>query len=111
MRSLGLTKARVAPVSPADAFAHIAWAAASGGAHGRRRGAATGRFVAWWTAAALVDLLHDWPLSADELDVATEEMQWYLWDEGSDPVGWSLRLAVEDPTAELAWAVAAADAD
>jgi hypothetical protein len=89
----------------------MAWAGASGGAHGRRRGAATGRFAAWWAAAALVDLSHDWPLSADELDVAVNEMRWFLWDEGAEPIGWSLRLAVEDPDADLAWALVASDAD
>jgi hypothetical protein len=111
LRALGLTKARLAEVSPADAFAHLAWAGASGGAHGRRRGAATGRFAAWWAAAALVDLGHDWPLHPDELEVAIDEMRWFLWDEGSDPIGWSLQLAVEDPEAGLAWAVVANDAD
>jgi hypothetical protein len=89
----------------------MAWAAASGGAHARRRGAAAGRFAAWWATAAVVDLMHDWPLSADELGEAADEMQWYLWDEGHEPIGWSLRLAVEDPENGLAWAVVASDED
>ena len=109
LRALGLTEARVVEISPADAFAHMGWAGASGGAHGRRRGAATGRFAAWWTAAALVDLTHDWPLTSDELEVASKEMKWYLWDEGHEPVGWSLRLGVEDPEAHMAWALRATD--
>ena len=111
LRSLGLTSARVASIAPEEAFAHMAWAAASGGAHGRRRGAATGRFGAWWAAAAVVDLSHDWPLSASELGEAVDEMQWFLWDEGHDPIGWSLRLAVADPEHGLAWAIVASDAD
>jgi len=111
LRSLGLTTARLAAVPTEDAFAHMAWAAASGGAHARRRGAATGRFAAWWAAAAVVDLTHDWPLSAEELGEAADEMQWYLWDEGHDPIGWSLRLAVEDPENGLAWAGVASDED
>ncbi|MEY2417517.1 MAG: hypothetical protein QOG90_197 [Actinomycetota bacterium] len=111
LRSLGLTEARLASIPPEDAFAHMAWAAASGGAHARRRGAAAGRFAAWWAAAAVADLTHDWPLSATELGEAVDELQWYLWDEGHDPVGWSLRLAVEDPEHGLAWAVLATDAD
>ncbi|MBA2608519.1 MAG: hypothetical protein H0U92_06250, partial [Actinobacteria bacterium] len=111
LRALGLTYARVAIVSPSEAFAHISWAAASGGAHGRRRGAANGRFAAWWTAAALVDLGDDWPVTANELEVAVNEMQWFLWDDGNEPIGWSLHLGVEDPRAELAWALVASDAD
>ncbi len=111
LRSLGLSAGRIVEVTPTEAFAHIAWAAGSGGAHGRRRGVATGRFGAWWTAAALLDLLDDWPLSGDELRSGVSELRWYLWDEGVDPIGWSLRIAVEDPEAHLAWALIAADAD
>jgi hypothetical protein len=111
LRALGLTRARVAEISATDAFAHMAWAGASGAAHGRRRGAAAGRFAAWWTAASLVDLAHDWPLTADELGDAVTEMRWYLWDEGADPIGWSLRIAVEDPDSGLAWALIASDLD
>jgi hypothetical protein len=111
LRSLGLTEVRVAALAPEEAFAHMAWAAASGGAHARRRGTASGRFAAWWTAAALVDLSHDWPLSAEELGDAVDEMQWFLWDDGAHKVGWSLHLAVEDPDAELAWALTATDED
>ena len=60
--ALGVPEARVAEVDAADAFAWMAWAAASGGAHGRRRGGASGRFGAWWAAAALAGVLDDWPL-------------------------------------------------
>lgn len=111
LRSLGLTEARVAPIAPEDAFAHMAWAAASGGAHARRRGAATGRFAAWWTAASLADLTHDWPLAAAELGAAVDELRWYLWDDGGHKVGWLLRVAVEDPENDLAWALLASDED
>jgi hypothetical protein len=38
-------------------------------------------------------------------------LHWYLWDDGAKTVGWSLRLAVEDPENDLAWALVAADAD
>jgi hypothetical protein len=37
------------------------------------------------------------------------ELRWYLWDAGEPETGWVLRLAVEDPEAGLAWAVAAVD--
>src|SRR5205085_1702808 len=49
--ALGPPRARMAPLPPADALAHMAWAAASGGAHGRRRGMASGRFATWWAVA------------------------------------------------------------
>ena len=39
-----------------EALALMAWAGASGGAYGRRRGMARGRFEAWWCAAALAGL-------------------------------------------------------
>ena len=45
--------ARLAVLTPAEALAWLAWAGASGGAHGRRRGNAIGRFGAWWVLAAL----------------------------------------------------------
>lgn len=45
--ALGLRTARVAPVPLEYAMAQMAWAAASGGAHGRRKGAANGRFTTW----------------------------------------------------------------
>ena len=40
--ALGVPEARVVEVAPAEAFAWMAWAGASGGAHGRRRGGAAG---------------------------------------------------------------------
>ena len=40
--ALGVRRARAVEIDAADAMAHMAWAAASGGAHGRRRGMAGG---------------------------------------------------------------------
>ena len=51
----------------ADALAWLGWAGASGGAHGRRRGAAAGRLDAWMVLAELVGLGDVWPLDPDEL--------------------------------------------
>ena len=67
LRALGLARARWAPLDAGAAVAWLAWAGASGGAHGRRRGAAAGRFGALWLVAALLDALDDWPLPLDEL--------------------------------------------
>ena len=68
--ALGVTGARLARITPSLAMAWLAWAGASGGAHGRRRGAAIGRFGAWWTVAALADLADAWPVEPDEIGEA-----------------------------------------
>jgi hypothetical protein len=91
----------------AEALQRMAWAAASGGAHGRRRGAALGRFLAWYTAALIVDA--PWPVQAPALGELLEEVRWYRWDEGVDEEGWALRLAVEHRAEGWAAAVAASD--
>lgn len=107
--SLGVTRARLARIEPADALAVMAWTAASGGAHGRRRGMAAGRFNAWWTVAALADLTEDWPLSSQEIASAAHDMAWFLWDFDEPMVGWSLNLAISDAESGLSWAMASLD--
>jgi Family of unknown function (DUF6183) len=109
MAALGRDRVRVAPLDPSDAVCSLAWAGASGGAHGRRPGAAAGRFAAWWAGAALTGLVERWPVDVDELGDALAALRWYAWDGGGPATGWALRLAVEDPRASRAWAVAALD--
>lgn len=113
-RAGGPVEAALLPVTPAEGIALLQWAGASGGAHGRRRGGAAGRFSAWWAAAALCGL--DWPADpadldefAGELGDAVAELRWYRWRSPAPETGWVLRLAVEDPLDELAWAVDAVD--
>lgn len=108
--SLGITSCRAVEVTAGAAVARLAWAAASGGANGRRRGMAAGRFSAWWTAAALTGLLDEWPVDPDELGEAVAELRWLVWDPGGPDTGWTCRIAVEDPVDGLAWALDAADA-
>lgn len=108
--ALGVRSGRLVEITAAEAMAHMAWAAASGGAHGRRRGAATGRFRAWWALACLTGLDEDWPVDPDALGQAAAELTWVWWDAAEPDTGWSLRLAVEDPADGLAWALNAADA-
>lgn len=103
--ALGLRRVRTAELTPGDALAWIAWAGASGGAHGRRRGAAAGRFGAWWLLGALGDLLDDWPAPADELGDLARELRWYRWNAFEPDVGWRLQLAIEDPADGVAWAI------
>jgi hypothetical protein len=110
VRGLGVTRARWAELDPAGALAWLAWAGASGGAFGRRRGAAGGRFGALWLLTALGDALDDWPLPMDELGELASELRWYWWDAHEPATGWQLQLAVESPSEGLAWAISARDA-
>jgi hypothetical protein len=109
LAALGVAEARLVPVSASEALAAIAWAGASGGAHGRRRGMAAGRFEAWWVAAALAGLADDWPVPPDELGEAIDELRWYQWDRGQPVSGWHLALVVEDPDNDLSFALEATD--
>jgi hypothetical protein len=109
LRALGTRSARVARLDGSEALGFVAWAAASGGVHGRRRGAAAGRDVAWATAAALAGFEPAEPVGADELGEAVSELAWWWWGTGDEPAGWVLRVAVEDPAEGLAWAVDAVD--
>ena len=97
----------VGELEPAEALQRIAWAAASGGAHGRRRGAAYGRFMAFYLVAVLADL--GWPAPVDGLGEALTQLRWFRWDEGQQDEGWALRLAVEHPDDGWAAAIGATD--
>ena len=107
IRALGLTSARVGELDDGEALRWMAWAAASGGAHGRRRGAASGRFATWWAIVTLCDL--DWPPDPDEVGHAVERLRFNWFDDGAPSTGWELRLAIEDPESGLAWAISAID--
>lgn len=108
--SFGVRRARVAELDARTAMAWIAWAGASGGAHGRRRGAASGRFSAWWLLGALGDFTDEWPVNPDALGQFANELRWYRWDAYEPAMGWSLQLVIEDPDEEVAWAINARDA-
>ncbi len=103
-------RARWASLTSAEALGWLAWAGASGGAHGRRRGAAAGRFGALWVLAALADQLDDWPVPLAELGDVASEMRWWWWDAHEPATGWQLQLAVDDPAEGVAWAISARDA-
>lgn len=93
------TQLRIAPIEGWQAVRWIAWAAASGGAHGLRRGAAFGRSAA----------LHLLAMLDDEPERAQSGIDWYAWDEGEPEKGWILRLAFG--SAEEGWAAAIAATD
>jgi hypothetical protein len=98
---------RIGRLATDEALQRMAWAAASGGAHGRRRGAALGRFMAWYAEAVAAGL--EWPVDPHELELELTRLSWWRWDEGEPERGWSLRLAVEDPREGWAAALAATD--
>jgi hypothetical protein len=104
--ALGVHSARNARLSAAEALAWLAWAGASGGAHGRRRGAAAGRAAAWWVTATLGDVSPGDPVA---IAATLERLRWWWWDAAEPASGWELRLAVEDPAEGIAWAIAATD--
>jgi hypothetical protein len=104
---LGIARARTATLDPQDGLAWMAWAGASGGAHGRRRGAAAGRYLAWWAVATLNDL--DWPPDPEAIGEAMAALVWHWFDDGSPETGWVLRLAITSPDLGLSWAVSATD--
>lgn len=104
--ALGFDSFRIGKIDPAEALEVMAWAAASGGARGKRRGAAYGRFAAWWTGSVLGDI--EWPPSPDELWEAVSELNWSLWVPLDSHQGWNLHLAVASPDG---WASAVAAND
>lgn len=110
VRDLTGRRPNLVPLEPGEALAWLGWAGASGGAHGRRRGVATGRFGTWWLLGALGDLLDRWPPEPAALGDLVADLRWWWWDVGEPPTGWRLQLVVEDPLDTLAWAFSAVDA-
>lgn len=113
VNALGPPPTLMTELAPPTALAWMAWAAASGGAYGRRRGAAPGRFSAWWALAELGGVAGDWPPAPAYLGEFLGSAHWYAWSAGQPGTGWALRLAVEVVTGTnkgRAWAIDAADA-
>jgi hypothetical protein len=107
--ALGVAEAGFTELTAPEAMAWLGWAGASGGAHGRRPGAATGRFAAWWLGATMANLHEEWPVVPGDLGAAVSELRWFWWDAGEPQVGWVLQLAVWDPADGVAWAISARD--
>jgi hypothetical protein len=107
--ALGVRDGRVAEITADEAMAWLAWSGASGGAHGRRRGMAHGRFAMWWVLGALGDLQDDWPPTNHDIETLLADLRWYRWDAHEPPGGWRLQLAIEDESEGLAWAINAVD--
>ncbi|MGH2791777.1 MAG: hypothetical protein ACRDJ0_12460 [Actinomycetota bacterium] len=95
------------PLTTEEALQRMAWAGASGGAYGRRRGAALGRFLALYTSSLIADLR--WPPDWDDLGATLDQLSFYRFDEPDVGEGWILRLVIED--AEQGWAAAISASD
>jgi hypothetical protein len=107
--ALGVRSARIAEIDSREAMAWLAWAGASGGAQGRRRGIANGRFSMWWLLGALGDLHDHWPPTNADVAALLAELEWYRWDAHEPAGGWRLQLAIADPAEGIAWAINASD--
>lgn len=105
--ALTYSSLRMAPLTLDEALQRISWASASGGAHGRRRGAAAGRFFTWSAAAHLADV--EWPADPEHLHSELSHLRFFEWDEGAAETGWVLRVAVEDPQNGWSAAIGATD--
>jgi len=113
VRALGAEPVEIVELEPETAIALMAWAAANGGAHGRRRGTAPGRFGAWSVLAAIAGVDDDWPSASARLAEAAISSRWYAWGAGEPATGWSLRVACEvsfGPADGTAFALSAIDA-
>lgn len=109
IRALGVTNAQMHELSHGEAFQWLAWAGANGGAHGKRRGAATGRFGAWWLMSHIVSIADEWPVDPDQLGAIVSGLRYWWWDTNEPRTGWQLRLAVEDKDELVAFALTASD--
>lgn len=105
--ALGVPKPRFEEITVARAMAWMGWAAASGAAHGKRRGAAAGRFETWWVLATLTEL--EFPPDPAELEEVLDDFTFHWWSDGDDE-GWRLNLAITDTEIERTWAITAIDA-
>jgi hypothetical protein len=90
-------------------LATLAFAGASGGTHGPRRGGAAGRAAAWWVARVAAGLDAAGPVDPDELEFRLEDLELVAFTTPG-PAAWRLQVAIGDPAAGLAAAVSAVDA-
>jgi resuscitation-promoting factor RpfA len=109
IRSLGPHRVRAVDVPAATALEAMAWAGASGGAHGRRRGTPSGRAAAWWVVLEVLGY-DEVPEDLDAVGSDVDELRWMLWDPGDRVGGWNLHLGIEDPEDGVAWVLSAVDA-
>jgi len=108
IRALGPHRVRMADVPLQIALEAMAWAGASGGGHGRRRGTPVGRAGAWWILLELLGY-DDVPDDTAPLGREADGLRWVLWDPGDRIGGWNIHIGVEDPDDAVAWVLSAVD--
>jgi hypothetical protein len=112
--ALGRQSIRASALTPHQALQWLAWCGASSGSHGRRRGAAAGRFNTWWIAAALSGSTARWDEWRDigalprELGSSIGRLEWYRI-EGTERHSYELNLVAVDCEEELAIGLLAHD--
>lgn len=112
MGGLGVVDARIAPLSPDEGLTWLAWAASSGGAHGKRRGGATGRSEALWMLSVFTGLDDDWPESFDELGSVVGGLEFWAFSSVDHPANeWWLQMLIVDEEEGLTLGLMARDAD
>ena len=108
--ALGLSSAGITDITHLEALQLLGWGASSGGAHGKRRGAATGRSEAWWLLATFTGLDEDWPCDAEELGEVIETLNFSVFrNEEVSGAGWGLHMIIVDPEEGLTVALSAND--
>lgn len=108
--ALGHASVEVAPVTGTEALATLAWAAAHGGAHGRRRGAASGRAEAWWWFAEFLGCNDNSDIDPDELGELVGTLDCVVFRHERTPTdGWGFSLALCDDDEGLSVALEAHD--
>jgi hypothetical protein len=106
----GLANAPTSPLTTQEAFSWLAWAGASGGAHGTRRGMATGRFGVWWLCATITDTADEWPLHDPMSHEAIKQLAWHQFlPKDGHQNGWVVHFAVHDPLNEISVCIEASD--
>lgn len=108
--ALGLASVRLGTVAASDAMSLLAWAAASGGARGRRRGLATGRGEAWWLVSVFLGVDDEWPVDPDEFGALVASLECHvLIDDEAPTTGWGLGLVLVDRDENVSCALVARD--
>jgi hypothetical protein len=108
----GTGEVRIGAIGTATFLQLVAFAGASGGVHGRRRGGAAGRALAWWVARCATGLHRQPEVDPEELEFRMEDLELLAFRVPGE-AAWRLEVALgsrsEDPREEWGVAIAAFD--